>query len=214
MFIKEFFEKLGNNYRINEFKKIIKETNLELRQFSGLIIASSFSMMILLLTFIKERNLLLEIGISSLLLSIILQYSFYERSNKDLTINPQGKLSDYFEEYVKQSIKNGYYLSFGEFTFFTGMMFILFFFNLPILSILIISYLIYINIKRLKAGKKALKYASQIDECPNVQQDLWKVFKQCVIRWMRHAIIISVVILITIFIIVFFMFYYPLFFGL
>ena len=62
--------------------KKIREQQQDYKQNFGLIIASSFSMIILLLTFVKERTFILDLGISSLFVSVIVECHLYLYSNE------------------------------------------------------------------------------------------------------------------------------------
>ena len=70
-------EKIFSQASMNKLYANIDETSQFIKQYSGIIIASGFSMLIFLLTFIQQRTLLLDIGISFLVLSTILQFERY-----------------------------------------------------------------------------------------------------------------------------------------
>ena len=185
--------------KIDEEKHIIRisiedfeKENIERRQHCGLIIASAFTMMILLLSFIKDRTIILDIGIFVLFLSILLQYELY-RNIQPIT-ETNGDINLYYQKYGKILRKYTFYDQFGYFAFFTGIAFLFVFFHLILFAYLLLAYLHYkwINliieqIKKLKSFKKKPSKYEVIDK------DVMKTRKYYLVYCLIIGIILVVI---------------------
>ncbi len=136
-----------------------------MRTIIGALMAASFSMIVLLLAFIQDRDILLDASIFFLFLSLILLMDLFLNSVKIQT-KIQGAKTP--KELFRQRKKIMGYAYFGIHLFNYGLIFLTLFFNLFFISILFFIYLFYKriyelieSIKALKdfSGKKDIKYA-------------------------------------------------------
>lgn len=122
----------------------ISKMERRFRENCGLIIGTSFSMIIFLLSFTKNITLILERGILHLTISIILLFWLFLRSSYNIYSQ------DNFKKYFKDTIKDAFYnetLSMNGIVFFLlGLVFIFIFFKLVNIAMIIFSFLCVIHL--------------------------------------------------------------------
>ena len=136
-------EKIFSQASMNKLYENVEETSQFIKQYSGIIIASGFSMLIFLLTFIQQRTLILDIGISFLALSTILQFERYGQLSRLST--------EIDEKNLILTLKRMRILTFlqiyGYMSFFLGLLFLFSHFQLFYISF---SLILYLNVKFLR----------------------------------------------------------------
>jgi len=170
----------------------------------SLIIASAFSMMILLLTFtVESRNLLLDLGLTCLFLSIIFLYQLYNLDGfeknllKRYEIDKNG--SKLFETLSKKVNKGMVYNVLGLDSFFLGLLFIFLFFKVSILTIISIVYVNYLMLRGIfllnKIRKPMLKVELTVlvDEIKNLNPDIVKSIKKSLYFSLMLMILVEII---------------------
>ena len=131
----------SNKQEISENWNKIKTTNeRQFRENCGLIIGTSFSMIILLLSFTEERNAILDLGILNLTISVILLFNLFIRSAENVYY--EGETEKFIKDILKFESFNQILSHYGMFFFLIGLVFIFTFFNLMIIGIIIFSFLL------------------------------------------------------------------------
>ena len=160
-----------------EFSKIWDEKQerfgRQFRENCGLIIGTSFSMIIFLLSFTEKKTNIFDLGILNLTLSLILLFTLFLKSTSIVFYE------DDFEKYINDFLNKNFYYEFfshhGLNFFFLGLAFIFTFFNLIIIVIIIFCFLLLYQlfsilntIKFLKGEKKFIIF----------DKDLTPIFKK------------------------------------
>jgi hypothetical protein len=131
-------ENIYKNY--TKFGKRYKEN-------SGIIIASGFSMTVLLLSFIEKRTIALEIGIFCLVVSLLFLFHLFLISSDLLaSIYSKDDIQKFFAEFNKIQIINDFLFFSGFFFFFVGLFFIFIFFGIfPIAFVALLFVMLNAN---------------------------------------------------------------------
>lgn len=167
-----------------------KDKDKFLRQNSGIIIASAFSMIIFLLSLIRERTLILDFGIALLLFSIIIQYSVFRYKVRETYVYLESwNLKDFIEEMYKIMRKEISLDDYGVNFFFLGIMFLFSYFKLMILSFFILIYLcgmivksLYFYITSINNIKKTPDIVMGIDVTQSSISEAKKLIRSTLIR--------------------------------
>lgn len=122
---------------IENFKENIKDSEEFIRQNSGIIIAAAFSMIILLLSFIPQRTLLLDIGIVFLVISVVFQFELFHQTPEFSSDLDKSNPLEAFKKMKSQTFLQ----IFGTTSFFIGLIFLLSHFQIFYISFGLIIYL-------------------------------------------------------------------------
>ncbi len=146
---------MSNQEKIDSYLNNFEVRLNEEKKYSGLIIASSFSMMILLLTFISNRDFILDLGIGAIILSIFFQYYIFRKA--PLNIKSFKEIDEALQfSFREMKIREICHLL-GEYFFLISIALILSFFKLFIYSFFLILVIILKELKNIINDSKYFK---------------------------------------------------------
>ncbi len=148
------------NKAIKDYKGHAEKATQYIRETCGLIIASSFSMIIFMLSFIEQRTNILNFGIIALTISIISLFELFMSARTQLPdikkeSDPNENIYPFMSWVYRKALRDNILNHFGVIFFLTGLILIFISFNLELLGYGIFGYIVFIIYQRLKYNIKS-----------------------------------------------------------
>ena len=193
------------NKIIKDYRRYEEKSTQYIRETSGLIIASSFSMIIFMLSFIEQRTNILNFGIIALTISIISLLELFMKGKaqipdikkeSDLNDNIYPFMSWFYRKSLIKNILNYYGVTF----FLTGLILIFISFNLVLLAYGIFGYIVFIIYQRLKYNIKSYIRIKKEKEIYRGKYDITNIALSYYKKYITAIILLMIFIFLLIFI--------------